>query len=152
MGRTACTEPQCRYKGALYLPLPLSLFWLVEVTYESNKNVLISRYRCCCHGDWCWSRQRYLDPYHLSSLTGIWLDRRLQPIQERQLYCFGPRERSTTCCRATERWLCGSSQHDGLSDPGIAVITEDCESGHLATLSAIKFISLVAFNLSIFVL
>jgi hypothetical protein len=27
MGRTACTEPQCLYKGALYLTVEVCLYW-----------------------------------------------------------------------------------------------------------------------------
>jgi len=37
MGRTACTEPQCLYKGALYL-LPISLF-LNTLSICSSLNV-----------------------------------------------------------------------------------------------------------------
>jgi hypothetical protein len=33
MGRTACTEPQCLYKVALYLTLPISLTHIKRVTF-----------------------------------------------------------------------------------------------------------------------
>jgi len=37
MGRTACTEPQCLYKGALYLPLQWQLLTAFpEQTYRSH--------------------------------------------------------------------------------------------------------------------
>jgi len=36
MGRTACTEPQCLYKGALYL------FYLAESSFEVQHHSLLA--------------------------------------------------------------------------------------------------------------
>jgi len=45
MGRTACTEPQCLYKGALYLYLPcnplLSLVFKLLLSKETLKGDFI---------------------------------------------------------------------------------------------------------------
>ena len=41
MGRTACTEPQCLYKGDLYLYLPLVLL-KKETLFYTQSNVLYS--------------------------------------------------------------------------------------------------------------
>jgi hypothetical protein len=37
MGRTACTEPQCLYKGALYLYLNLNILLLYSIVILSEK-------------------------------------------------------------------------------------------------------------------
>jgi len=42
MGRTACTEPQCLYKGALYLYLYLILYYWSEHEPLNSKYSLIS--------------------------------------------------------------------------------------------------------------
>jgi len=52
MGRTACTEPQWLYKGALYLFLPLTASTLspFQCTKHSNQNVVWGvGARCYCH-------------------------------------------------------------------------------------------------------
>ena len=44
MGRTACTEPQCLYKGALYLYLFLPVHVQTEFIY--HQSVLVYGYSC----------------------------------------------------------------------------------------------------------
>ena len=45
MGRTACTEPQCQYKGELYLTLPLislpppRIEWARSLFSQCNNNI-----------------------------------------------------------------------------------------------------------------
>jgi hypothetical protein len=49
MGRTACTEPQCLYKGALYLYLyfffTYSISFEVNLTFLESPDVLIAGFR-----------------------------------------------------------------------------------------------------------
>ena len=44
MVRTACTEPQCLYKGALYLTLPVScsVQWVSEIKHLNRENDMTS--------------------------------------------------------------------------------------------------------------
>jgi len=45
MGRAACTEPQCLYKGALYLylfPFTYSISFEVNLTFLESPDVLIA--------------------------------------------------------------------------------------------------------------
>ena len=45
MGRTACTEPQCLYKGALYLTLPAAIEFRTFCHPGWNLKTLCQRYR-----------------------------------------------------------------------------------------------------------
>ena len=62
MGRTACTEPQCLYKGAFYLYLTVSYMWTPQVAcpgFPDHNFVSTSCIPCVLHAlerssSWIW--------------------------------------------------------------------------------------------------